>query len=333
MRISVRDVDRLVSYPVGYVGRAVAHVDQNRDVAMAEVVHADPLYSRYLAAPVHLIAEIFPGQTLEDPLIVRDMEEEPDVFFYLLRQEPRYPEPPVGLLRLRWPDDVLAASPVHGFAYIEVAVLEIEVRWRERQELSLPYARPVKDLEGIVRCHLVANGVEEQVELCLRPYLHLVGPLLARLLYLLDGIGIQVVVLGRVVEEGRKFAVELPHVGGGQGLPVLLPRLRQPNLPVDYVYRRDLVQGLLLEEGDDPLAQRLDLRVIGGDPDSRADVLHVDVCEVLEGQIPCKRRLSLEVVLVVVRLLLGPEAALLLPLLLFLEVLVVEERVPGSVVV
>ena len=75
-----------MSYPVGDVGRAVAHVDQNRDVAVAKVVHADPLYSRYLAASVHLIAEIFPGQPLEDPLIVRDMEEEPDVLFYLLSQ-------------------------------------------------------------------------------------------------------------------------------------------------------------------------------------------------------------------------------------------------------
>ena len=107
-----------MSYPVGDVGRAVAHVAQNRDMAVAKVVHADPLYSRYLAASVHLIAEIFPGQSLEDPLIVRDMEEEPDVLFYLLRQEPRYPEPPVGLLRLRRPDDVLAASPVHGLADI-----------------------------------------------------------------------------------------------------------------------------------------------------------------------------------------------------------------------
>ena len=139
-----------MSYSIGDIGRAVAHVDQDGDVAVAKVVQANPLNSSYLVASFHLFAEVALGEPLEDPFVIRDMKEEPHVFFDLLSQEPRYPESPVGLLGLRRADDVLAASPVHGLADIEVALLEVEVGWRQRQKLALPYACLVQYFEGVI---------------------------------------------------------------------------------------------------------------------------------------------------------------------------------------
>lgn len=95
VRISVRYVDGLMPYSIGDVGRAVSHVDQDGDMAVSKVVHANPLNSSYLAASFHLLAEVALGESLEDPLVIRNMEEEPDILLDLLSQEPRYPESPV----------------------------------------------------------------------------------------------------------------------------------------------------------------------------------------------------------------------------------------------
>ena len=58
MGVSVGDVDTLMPYTLCNSQGSEAHVDQQTDVAMSQIVYANPFHPRLLAATVHFSVEI-----------------------------------------------------------------------------------------------------------------------------------------------------------------------------------------------------------------------------------------------------------------------------------
>lgn len=72
--VAVGDVGRLVAHAVRDGERGEAHVDEQRNVAVPEVVDADGLEAGRFASALHLVAEEVLGHG-EDPLVGVEVEE------------------------------------------------------------------------------------------------------------------------------------------------------------------------------------------------------------------------------------------------------------------
>ena len=58
MRVPIGDFDALVSNPVGNGNRREAHINEQTDVAVSQIVDSDALDACCLCTPVHLMVEI-----------------------------------------------------------------------------------------------------------------------------------------------------------------------------------------------------------------------------------------------------------------------------------
>lgn len=58
MGVAVGNVDTLMPYPVSDCQGGKAHINQQGNVRMSEVVNPDPLHSRRFRTPVHFMVEI-----------------------------------------------------------------------------------------------------------------------------------------------------------------------------------------------------------------------------------------------------------------------------------
>ena len=167
------DVCRLMPHSVRDCHGREADSYERRDVAVAQVVHADHLNAGSRASAPHLAIESGLSKLREDPLAGRRLGDIADVAPYVVTQEPWNGYGAVGLLGLRRPDDVLSLPPVVGLVDGEGACGEVEVLGRERQELAFADARPIERLECVVDLRLVGDRVKEAVELALAPDPHL----------------------------------------------------------------------------------------------------------------------------------------------------------------
>lgn len=251
MGVAERDVGALVPHAVRDRHRREPHVDEQRDVAVAQVVHPDALQSRRVASPAHLVREEVLRHG-EDPLVVPDLQLL-EVLGHLLDEEFRHEDRPLGLRRLRVGHHVLSLDALVRLGDVEPRVLEVEVGRGERQELTLPDTAPVEQLERVERLRLVGDRVGELEVLVLRPELHL-GPLLrphargrrARVLR-------EPVKPNRMVEDRRELVVHRPQVHRGESLAVALPVSHEAILPADDVDGPDLVHAHRAEPGHYPL--------------------------------------------------------------------------------
>ena len=58
MRVPIGDFDALMSNPVGNGNRREAHINEQTDVAVSQIVDSDALDACCLCTPVHLMMEI-----------------------------------------------------------------------------------------------------------------------------------------------------------------------------------------------------------------------------------------------------------------------------------
>ena len=98
MGVAVGDVDTLMSHTLCDSQGGKAHVDQQTDVAMSQIVYADALYPCLLAATVHFPVEIAFADG-EHPAVRLHAVELLEVVLQLVTQELGHLDHPVALGR------------------------------------------------------------------------------------------------------------------------------------------------------------------------------------------------------------------------------------------
>ena len=105
--VAIGDVNALVAHPVGDCHGGEAKVDQERNVAVPQVVNPDLLDPCKLCGGLQGVVEGVLGERKEALVFVR-LPLHLHVFLELLCEEPREGDDPFRLLRLRLADDVPA---------------------------------------------------------------------------------------------------------------------------------------------------------------------------------------------------------------------------------
>ena len=158
MGVAVGDVDALMSHTLRDGQSGKAHVDQQTDVAMSQIVYANPFHPRLLAAAVHFPVEIALADG-EHPAVRLHAVELLEVVLELITEELGHLNHTVALGRLGGGDDILLVEPLVRLVDGESALLKVEVRRGQGQQLTLPDAAPVKHLKGVEGQRLIHHGL------------------------------------------------------------------------------------------------------------------------------------------------------------------------------
>lgn len=108
--------------------RGEAHLDQQRHVAVAKVVYADPLHLGGIASALHLMRQIV-LRDAEQPVMGPDVVAQLDILAHLLDEELRHRHGANGLLGFGIRNNVFALSTLIGFVDVEFALGQVEIRW------------------------------------------------------------------------------------------------------------------------------------------------------------------------------------------------------------
>ncbi len=214
MSVAVGDVDALMPHTLRDGQGGKAHVDQQTDVAMSQIVYADAFYSGLLTASVHFPVEIAFTDG-KHPAIRLHPIELPEVVLEFITQELRHLDHPIALGRFGGGNDILLVEPLVRLVDGEGAFLEVKVRRGQGQQLTLSDTAPVQDFKGVERQRLVHHSLGKLGVLLSGPEQHFFPffhPHVARLPSRVD---IQTVKSGSVVENGAKLIVNRLKVGFG----------------------------------------------------------------------------------------------------------------------
>ena len=135
-------------------------------------------------------------------------------------------------------DNILFAEALMALVHRQGLLLEVDVRWCECQQLSLPNPRVVHGHEYRVAGGAVFHALDKCLELILCPEQHFIGFLLANAPRLVAGIFFQPIVFDCVVENRRELVVDALEIGLGVRLAVFIPVAGQRVLPLAHIVRR-----------------------------------------------------------------------------------------------
>ena len=142
MGVAVGDVDTLMSHTLRDGQGGKAHVDQQTDVAMSQIVYANPFYPCLLAAAIHFPMEIAFADG-EHPAVRLHAVKLLEVILQLITEKLRDLDHPVALGRFLGGDDILLVEPLVRLVNGESALLKVKVCRGQGQQLSLPDVAPL----------------------------------------------------------------------------------------------------------------------------------------------------------------------------------------------
>ena len=211
-----------VSEPLRDQQRGEAHLYQQAGVAVTNIMHPYPLHARRLAAVLHFVIQKALGVGKEPVVLLQ-----PVAMGYILLQTGAKTvwngDGAVALGCFWRGDDVLSAKALIALVHRQGLLFKVDVRRRERQQLSLPNPRVVHGHKNRVAGGAVFHALDKGLKLVLRPEQHLVGVLLAHAPCLVAGIFFQPVVFDCVVENCRELYGGL-HAPAGAKAAVFSPR-------------------------------------------------------------------------------------------------------------
>ena len=252
MGVAVGDVDALMPHALRDGQGGKAHVDQQTDVAVSQIVYANPFHPRLLAATVHFPVKIAFADG-EHSAVRLHAVELLEVVLQLVTQELGHLNHPVALGRLGGGDDILLVEPLVRLVDGESAFLEVEVRRGQGQQLALPDTAPVQNFKGVEGQRLVHHGFGKLGVLLSGPEQHLLSFLRPHVARLPGRVEVQAVKSGSVVKDGAKLIVDRFQIGLGQRFAVAVPHFPDLVLPAHNVLGRDLRQLPLGKIGQDLL--------------------------------------------------------------------------------
>ena len=171
MGVAVGNINAFMSHPVSDCQGRKAHVNEQRNVGVPQVVYSDPLYPGLFRTPVHLPVEVgfchrenavgglHPIQAL-------------DIVSHFFTEESGHLNDPVALRGLGVGNHILALNPLVGLGDGDGLFLKVEVARSEGQQLPLPDAAPVEHFKGVIGKGLVHHGLGEFQILRLCPEQH-----------------------------------------------------------------------------------------------------------------------------------------------------------------
>lgn len=212
MGIAVGDVDALVPHALCDGQGGKAHVNQQTDVAMSQIVYANPFHPSLLAATVHFPMEIAFADG-KHPAVRLHAVELLEVVLQLVTQKLGHLDHPVALGRFGRGNDILLVEPLVRLVDGESALLKVEVCRGQGQQLSLPDAAPVKHLKGVEGQRLIHHGLGKFSVLFPGPEQHLLPFLCPHVARLPGRVEVQTVKPGSMVENGAKLIVNSFKVG------------------------------------------------------------------------------------------------------------------------
>ena len=220
MSVAVGDVDALMPHALCDGQGGKAHVDQQTDVAMSQIVYANPFHPCLLAATVHFPVEIAFANG-KHPAVRLHAVELLEVVLEFITQELGHLNHPVVLGRFGCGNDILLIDPLVRLVDGESALLKVEVCRGQGQQLSLPDAAPVKHLKGVEGLRLIHHGLRKFGVLFPGPEQHLLPFFCPHVARLPGRVDIQAVKPGSMIENGVKLIVNRFQVGFGQRLAVV----------------------------------------------------------------------------------------------------------------
>ena len=331
MGVAVSDVDALMSHTLRDGQSSKAHVDQQTDVTMSQVMYADAFYPGLLAATIHFPVEIAFADG-EHPAVRLHAIELLEVVLELVTEELGHLDHPVALGRLGGGDDILLVEPLVRLVDGEGALLKVEVRRGQGQQLSLSDAAPVKYLKGVEGQRLIHHGLRKLGVLLPGPEQHLLPFLCPHVTRLPGRVEVQTVKPGSVVENGAKLIVNRFQIGFGQWLAVTVPHFPDFVLPAHNVLGRDLRQLPLSKIGKDLLFDDALLGKPGVELQLGLNIPLIEGDEALKGHVHIGLLFHQELPFPFQRLPLSCKAPFELLLALTLPVGVAELYIPGTVV-
>ena len=127
MFIAVCDLDNLMSYALRNSQGSKAHVDQQTDVAMSQIVYANPFHPSLLAATVHFPVEIAFADG-KHPAVRLHAVELLEVVLKRITEKLWHLNHPVALGCFGRGNNILLVDPLVRLVDGEGALLKVEVR-------------------------------------------------------------------------------------------------------------------------------------------------------------------------------------------------------------
>ena len=128
MGIAIGDLDALVTHPVrdGHSGKA--HINQQADVTVPQIVDSDALDSGGLGASVHLVMEVAFGHG-ENAVLLFQPVEHSKIVLHFLAEKLRHLDGTVAFPGFRAGNYILTVEPLIGLVDPHGAVLKVKVCW------------------------------------------------------------------------------------------------------------------------------------------------------------------------------------------------------------
>ena len=173
---------------------------------MSQIVYANPFHPSLLAATVHFPVKIAFADG-EHPAVRLHAIELLKVVLKLVTEKLGHLNHPVALWCLGGGNDILLVEPLIGLIDGEGALLKIEVRRGQGQQLTLPDAAPVKHLKGVEGQRLIHHGLGKLSVLLPGPEQHFLPLLRPHVARLPGRVEVQAVKPGSMVENCTKLIV------------------------------------------------------------------------------------------------------------------------------
>ena len=183
MGITVGDINTLMPNTLRDGQGGKAHVDQQTDVAMSQIVYANPFHPCLLTATVHVPVEIAFADG-EHPAVRLHSIELLEVVLEFITEELRHLDHAVTLGCFRRSDHILLFEPLVRLIDGNGALFKVKICWGQGQQLSLTDTAPVQYLKGVEGQRLVPHGFRKAGVLLPGPEQHLLSflrPHVARL--------------------------------------------------------------------------------------------------------------------------------------------------------
>ena len=331
MGIAVGDVDTLMPHTLCNSQGSKAHVDQQTDVAVPQIVYANPFHPRLLAATVHFSVEIAFADG-EHPAVRFHAVELLEVVLEFITEELRHLDHAVTLGRFGGSNDILLIEPLVRLIDGNGALFKVKICWGQGQQLSLTDTAPVQYLKGVEGQRLVHHGLRKAGVFLSGPEQHLLSFLRPHVARLPGWIDIQTVKSGSMVENGAKLVVNCLQVSFRQRFAMAVPQLPDFILPTDNVLCRDLREFSICKIGEDLFLDDTLLGEPGIEFQLGFNVLLIESNEALKGHVHISLFFHQELPFPFQRFSLGGKATLELLLAFTLPIGVAELNIPGAVI-
>ena len=149
MSVAIGDIGALVTDAISDRQRGEAHLDEQGDMAVPQVMDPDPLDAGLLASALHLVRQVVLRHVEDAVMGTKVVPEVFQVLLHLLGEELGHGDSSHGVRGLRVSNGINALQTLIRLRDAQLRGLEDEVRRGEGEQLSAADTCPVEDLKSV----------------------------------------------------------------------------------------------------------------------------------------------------------------------------------------